>query len=233
MKSKFLLLVLAASIIACTSAPKNISSIPEGTWNYDLIVNSVKAGKAVLSNNTEDNNYVARSELYLSMGPIENKSVYIVTETKDFKPVKLEEYNTITDSLNNTVQEIKKVVTFEGSKVTIQSGDKKSTLKIDETFVLDGNYFMNELIKNQFQEGTVVNARIYEPSVELDATILAAAEVKGYSSVKVRNKSMKLLHLKCRIENFKSIDMYLNEHGVTEKMVLKMLNNEFVLERIE
>jgi hypothetical protein len=29
------------------------------------------------------------------------------------------------------------------------------------------------------------------------------------------------------------MDMYLNEQGVTEKMVLVMLNNEFVMERVK
>jgi hypothetical protein len=212
---------------------KNISAIPEGTWNYDLIVNSVKAGKAIFSNSVADGNYVVRTELYLSIGPIENKSVYIITETRDFKPVKLEEYNTITDRLNNSVQEITKIAIFEDAKVTLKSGDKKSTFEIDENFVLDGNYFISELIKNQFEKGTIVHARIYEPSVEIDAAILAVTEVNGWESVNVGNKSMKLMHLKCRIENFKSIDMYLNEHGVTEKMVMRMLNNEFVMERVE
>jgi len=232
LKYKFLLLVLAASIITCTSvsAPK---SIPEGTWNYDLIVNGVKSGRAVFSNNVSDNNYIVRSELYLNIGPIENKSVYIVTETMDFKPVKLEEYNTITDSLSNSVQEINKIITFDDNKVTIQSGDKKSTFKIEENFILDGNFFLSELIKNQFKQGTIVEARIYEPSMEIDTPFLSITEVAGYRSVNVRNKSMKLLHLQCRIENFKSMDIYLNEQAVTEKMVMKMLNNEFVMERIE
>ena len=223
---------MAVSIITCTgkSAPE---SIPEGTWNYDLIVNSIKAGKAIFSNTISDNNYVIKTELYLNIGPIENKSLYIVTETKDFKPVKLEEYNTITDRSTGNVQEIKKSAIFEGSNITLQAGDKKSKFKIDENFILDGNYFISELIKNQFKQGAIVQARIYEPSVEIDSTILAVAEIKGYSTVKVREKSMKLLHLKLRIENLKSIDMYLNEQGVTEKMILNMLNNEFVMERVE
>jgi len=232
LKAKLLLLLIAAGTITCanTPAPK---SVPEGTWNYDLIVNSVKAGKAIFSNTVVNNNYVVKTELYLNIGPIENKSVYVVTETKDFKPVKLEEYNTITDRTSGNVQEIKKSAIFEGFNITLQAGDKKSKFKIDENFILDGNYFISELIKNQFEQGTVVQAHIYEPSVEIDSTILAVAEVKGYSAVKVGDKSMKLLHLKLRIENLKSVDMYLNEQGITEKMIMNMLNNEFVMERIE
>jgi translation initiation factor IF-1 len=232
MKTKFLLLIITIGIIAnaCKSAPTNI---PEGTWNYDLIVNSVKAGKAVFSSTVSNNNYVVRTEMYLSVGPIENKSVSIITETKDFKPVKLEEYNTITDKTSGKVQEIKRVAVFEGDNVTLQAGDKKSVFKIDKNFILNGNYFISELIKNQFKQGTIVEAHLYEPLVEIDTPILSIAEVKGFTSVKVGGKSMKLLNLKLRIENLKSIDLYLNEHGVTEKMVMKMLNNEFVMERIE
>jgi hypothetical protein len=232
MKPKLLFLFIAVSIIACTST-QTPKSIPEGTWNYDLIVNKVKAGKVIFSNSVSDNNYVIKTEMFLTIGPIENKSVYITTETKDFKPVKLEEYNTITDRSNGSIQEINKVATFEGVYVTLQAGDKKSKFKIDENFVLDGNYFMSKLIENQFKQGVIVKAHIYEPSVEIDAPILAVAEVIGYSSVNVGNESMKLLHLKLKIENFKSIDLYLNEQGVTEKMVLVMLNNEFVMERIK
>jgi len=233
LRTKFLVLFIAANIMTCTSANTPVpKSIPEGTWNYDLIVNSVKAGKATFSNTVSDNNYVVKTELYLSVGPIENKSLSIVTETKDFKPVKLEEYNTVTDRSTGNVQEIKKSAIFEGVNITFQSGDKKSKFKIDEDFILNGNYFISELIKSQFVQDTIVQAHMYEPLVEIDSTILAIAEVKGYSSVKVGEKSMKLLHLKLRIENLKSIDMYLNEHGVTEKMIINMLNNEFIMERI-
>jgi len=234
MKYKLLYLLIAASIITCTSAPKSLpGGIPEGTWNYDLTVNSVKAGKAIFSNSVSDNNYVVKTEMYLNIGTIENKSVYIITETKDFKPVKLEEYHTITDNSSGKVQEIKKIATFEGANVTLQAGNSKSKFKIEGDFIIDGNYFMGKLIENQFKQGTIVKAHIYEPSVELDTPILSVAEIKGYSSVNVGNKSMKLLHLKLKIENLKSIDMYLNEQGVTEMMVLNMLNNKFVMERVE
>jgi len=234
MRSKFLLLLIAAGIIVCSCAKKSTpASVPQGTWNYDLKVNSVKAGKAVFSNSIIDGNYVVRTELYLNIGPIENKAINIVTETMDFKPVKLEEHHTITDRSTGSVQEIKRSAIFDGANVTFQSGDKKSKFKIEENFILDGNYFISQLIKNQFKPGTIVEGRVYEPTVEIDAPILAIAEVKGYSAVNVGKKSMKLLHLSVRIENLKSIDRYLNEQGVTEKEVMKMLNNEFVMERVE
>ena len=230
MKSKILLLLIAAGITACTQAPK---SIPEGRWNYDLLVNNVKAGKAIFSNHISDDNYIVKTEMYLNIGAIENKSVSIVTETKNFKPVKLEEYNTITDRSNGEVHEINTTAIFEGANVILQSGDKKSVFKIEEDFILDGNYFIAKLIENQFKEGSIAEARIYEPLVEIDSAILSSARVKGYSRVNVRNRSMKLLHLKLKIENLRSMDMYLNEQGIAEKIVLNMLNNEFVMERIE
>ncbi|PKL15062.1 MAG: hypothetical protein CVV49_22045 [Spirochaetae bacterium HGW-Spirochaetae-5] len=225
-----LLIFLIITSISCSSKP---DQIPQGTWNYDLLVNGVKAGRAVSSNTLEGDNYVIRSEMYLNMGSIENKSVQTVIETKDFKPVKLEVLNTVTDTTGVSSQDINKTATFNGKEVTLIAGDYKSRFTINDPFVLDGNYFFSELLKNNFEEGVIIKSHIYEPSVEIDTPILVIVEVKGMETVQIGNKSMKLLHIKQRIEKLKSMDIYMNEKGITEKIVIKMLNNVFELVRVE
>ena len=229
MKFRTLIVFLIIISQACSSKPQ---TIPEGTWIYDLNINGVKAGKAVFSNTASGNFYVVRSEMYLNVGTIENKSVQIVTETKDFKPVKLEVYNTSTDTSNGKKQEMNKIAVFNGNRVTLKSDSYESKFKIDSPFVLDGNYFFNELLKNKFKSGTIIKAQIYEPSVEIEAPILVIAETKGMTEIKVGGKNMKLLHVKQRVEKLKSMDLYINENGITEKVVIKMLNNVFELVRV-
>lgn len=216
--------------VSCTSKP---NQIPEGTWNYNLLVNGVKAGRAVFSNTSSGEHYIIKSEMYLNMGSIENKSIQIVTETKDFKPVKLEVMNTVTDTAGNSTQEINKTATFNGDEVTLKTGDYESKYKLQGPFVLDGNFFFSELMKNKFKTGVIIKTNIYEPSVEIDTPILVLVETKGIDTVQVGSRSMKLFHIRQRVEKLKSMDMYLNEDGVTEKVVIKMLNNVFELVRVE
>jgi len=223
----FLVIITA---ISCSSKP---GAIPEGTWNYDLLINGIKAGKAVISNTSSGNLYVSKSEMYLNVGPIENKSVQVVTETKDFKPVKLEVYNTVTDKSTGQKQEINKLAVFNGNEVTLKADKYESKFKIDRPFVLDGNYFFNELMKNKFKTGSVIKAEIYEPSVEIDAPILVIAETKGMEDVQIGDRKMKLLHIKQRVEKLKSMEIYVNEKGITEKVVIKMLNNIFELVHVQ
>lgn len=223
------ILIIAASV-TCSSKP---SQIPEGTWKYDLLVNGVKAGRAVTSNTVSGENYIIRSEMYLDMGSIQNRSVQVVTETKSFKPVRLEVFNTVTDASAKTTQEINKTADFDGDNVSLKTGDYQSKFKLQGPFVLDGNYFFSELLKNKFKTGIVIKANMYEPSVEIDKPILVLIETKGIETVQVGDKSMKLLHVKQRVEKLKSMDIYLNENGITEKVVVKMLNNIFELVRTE
>ncbi len=224
-------IITAAVIAAAVSCSSKPESIPEGTWSYDLLVNGVKAGSAVISNSTSGSNYVIKSEMYIKMGTIENSSIQIVTETKDFKPVKLEVLNTVTDTATDKKQVIEKSATFRGKEVTLKNDGYQSKFNIDGVFVLDGNYFFNELLKKSFKPGTVISAKIYEPSVEIEEPILVIVEAKGFADIQVQGRMMKLLHIKQRIEKFKSIDVYINEKGITEKMTMKMLNNVFELAR--
>jgi hypothetical protein len=231
MKSRIITSILIIAIAAsCSSKPK---SIPEGTWNYDLLVNGIKAGKAVFSNTSSGDNFISRSEMHLNVGAVENKSVQIITETKDFRPVKLEVYNTVNDTSSKNSDVINKIATFNGGDVTLKTDEDEARYKIKQRFILDGNYFFNELLKKNFKTGTVIRAEIYEPSVEIDAPILVVVEVKGMEEVQIGKRTMKLLHIKQRVEKLKSMDLYINEKGVTEKVVIKMLNNVFELVRVE
>lgn len=226
----FAVAMIITAAISCSSKP---AAIPVGTWNYDLLVNGIKAGSAVISNSASGNNYIIKSEMYIKIGTIENSSVQIITETKDFKPVKLEVLNTVTDTATNKKQVIEKSATFSGSEVTLKNDGYQTKFTIDGVFVLDGNYFFNELLKKKFEPGTVISAKIYEPSVEIDEPILVIVEAKGFADIQSQGRMVKLFHIKQRIEKFKSIDVYVNEKGITEKMVMKMLNNIFELVRRE
>ncbi len=231
MKTKIsLLLSIITLTISCTQTP---AAIPSGSWNYNLIVNGIKAGKANFSNEKSGDIYVSKSEMYLTVGAIENKSVQIINETTDFKPVSLEILNTITDKNSGKVQEINKTATFNGNEVLLKSGEYKSTFTISEPFVLDGNFFFSEMLRNHFKEGTVVRSLIYEPTVELEEPILVIVKIMGYERINVNGQNKKLLHMKQKVEKLKSLDVYLNENGVTEKVVIKMLNNIFELEKVD
>ena len=78
-----------------------------------------------------------------------------------------------------------------------------------------------------------VRAKLYEPTVAADKTILVIINVAGREKVKVRGKELKLIHVRQRVEKLKSVDIYLDDNGVTEKMVIKMLNNIFEMERVD
>ncbi|HOK00864.1 MAG TPA: hypothetical protein PLN03_00075 [Spirochaetota bacterium] len=226
---KFRLTLILSLIVVIASCKSTPAEIPLGTWNYDLIVNGVKAGKASVTSEKNNNTYITTSEMSLKVGPIENKSIQVVKESADFKPVSLDVTNTIYDSSTNKKQEIKKSATFNGQKVTLTTGEYKSEFTIDKPFVLEGNFFFSELIKNKFKEGTVVKAYIYEPTVEIEEPILVIVEVQGYKDVDINGKVKKLLLLKQKVEKLKSLDVYINNEGVTEKVVIKMLNNIFEL----
>lgn len=221
-----ILVLIIAFTASCKETP---AGIPSGSWKYDLVVNGVKAGTAVCSNEKSGDTYIIKSEMFLTVGSIENRSVQIIKETSDFRPVSLEILNTVKDSGSGKVQEINKTATFNGKEVTLNSGEYKSKFIIEEPFVLDGNYFFNELLKNKFKKGTIVKAHIYEPTVELEDPILVIVEIMGYESVDVNGTSKNLMHIKQKVEKLKSLDVYLDENGVTEKVVIKMLNNVFEL----
>ena len=129
-------------------------------------------------------------------------------------------------------QEIKRIAEFNGRKVTLTSNGIKSEYEIDETFIIDGSYFTNSLIRAGFKKGLELRAKLYEPTVEIDRTILVIVNVTGREKIMVNGRAVGVIHIKQRVEKLKHVDIYINEEGVTEKLVIKMLNNVFEMERI-
>ncbi len=230
MKKLGLIILTTLLLISCKSNPQ---SIPEGAWTYDLIVNGIKAGTAFVIIDETDDLYITKNEMSLKMGTMENTTLQIVTETKDFKPVKLETYNTIKDSSSGISQKVSRIALFEGNNIKLKSDGYETVINMESPFILDGNFFFKELMKSGFKKGTRIEAQIYEPSVEMDSTILVIVDVAGREKVKIGSEELDLIHVKQRVEQLKIVDMYLNDEGVMEKAVIKMLNNVFELVRVQ
>jgi hypothetical protein len=223
-------LFLAIMIIAAGACHKVLGKIPTGTWKYRLIVNGARIGTAVVTNAVSGNRYVSTMDMNMDAGYIKNSTRQVITETLDFKPVKLEVYNRTIQNGQET--ELKTVAAFTGTRVDLDTGDAKSTFTIEKPFILEGNYFMNELIKCKFKKDTILSSRVYEPSVDPEEPVLVMVKVIGREEVQVNGKTMDLIHLGYSIENLKNIDTYIDDNGITQKTVITMLNNrlELVLE---
>ena len=220
-------------LIPLLSAPacrNQLSSIPTGTWTYRLLVNGAAIGRAVVSNAISNNLYISTMDMEMDSGYIKNTTRQVITETKDFKPVKLEVYNKTIQ--NEQVSEMKTIANFAGNSVNLDTGGARSTITIEKPFILEGNYFMNELIRNEFKIGTIIKNYIYEPSVDTEEPVLMLVKVLGRKEVSINGKMKNLIHLGFSIENLKNIDSYIDENGITQKTVITMLNNrlELVLE---
>ncbi len=224
---KKICLAVLAGIILQSSCKKPPEAIPLGEWEYDMLINGIKAGSAVLSNKKSDGRYIYTTVMKMKAGDIINETTQIITEALDFKPVKYEVYNRINNGSN--VQEIKTIAVFDGKKIDLAHGDSKATLTIARDYIIDGNYFIDQLIKLKFKPGTEIKAYIYEPLIEIDDPIPVTIKVIGWEKVKIHDREIKLLHLTEYIENYKNVDIYLNEGGITEKAVIHMLNNRFEL----
>lgn len=217
-------------LVAACACRKGASEIPTGTWKYRLLVNGAAIGKAVVTNAIVSNRYVSTTEMEMDAGYVTNRSRQIITETLDFKPVKLELYNKTIQ--NGQESEVKTIAVFTGNKVELDTGEGKSTMTITKPFILEGNYFMKELIKSEFKTGTIIRNYIYEPSVDTEEPVLVLVKVLGRVDVAIKGKSRSLIHLGFSIENLKNIDSYIDDDGITQKTIITMLNNrlELVLE---
>ncbi len=225
--AKKLLLFTAILMVSAGACGRGASGIPTGTWKYTLLVNGAPIGKAVTSNKIIGSRYVSTMDMEMDAGYIKNTSRQIITETLDFKPVKLELYNKTIQ--NGQESEVKTVAVFKGNAVDLDTGEAKSTFTIDKPFILEGNYFMKELIKNEFRKGTVIRNYIYEPSVDTEEPVLVLVKVLGREDVRIKGKTRSLIHLGFSIENLKNIDSYIDDDGITQKTVITMLNNRLEL----
>ncbi len=224
---KKLLLCTVILLITAGACRKSAGEIPTGTWTYRLLVNGAAIGKAVASNKVVNGRYVSTMDMEMDAGYIKNTSRQIITETLDFKPVRLELYNKTIQ--NDQVSEVKTIANFTGNKVELDTGEGKSTVTITRPFILEGNYFMKELIRNEFKQGTIIRNYIFEPSVDTEEPVLIMVKVLGREDVSINGKTKNLIHLGFSIENLKNIDSYIDNDGITQKTVITMLNNRLEL----
>ena len=105
------------------------------------------------------------------------------------------------------------------------AGKLKSRLKINKFFRLPGNFFIAELIKNDFKKGTEIKADVYDPAIEAESPLPSKIKVLGKEKVKINDKEEELVHAIQVIDRIKSIDYYLDRSGVARKIVVIMLNS--------
>ncbi len=226
MKKKIILILTVTILYQCTSKT-SATSIPLGRWNYKLLVNGNKVGDAVFTNRLVRGSYISKTEMKIKFGLIENSTEQIITESADFKPLKIEIYNKIISA--DGIQEINTVAEFKGRTVNITTGKNKTSIKISKPFILDGNFFMSQLIKTKFKRGSEISALIYDPSIEMEEPVKVTVKVEGRKEIAINNKKEELIYIIQSIENFKTIDLYIDSRGITKKAVIKMLNNRFEL----
>jgi hypothetical protein len=216
---KYILIAITGFMLVCDKVPEKI---PTGSWNYKLYVNRSEAGKARMSNELVNNHYITTSELTMKTGMVVNTSKQTITETKDFKPVRLETRNQIIHGKN--IQSIDTVAEFKGREIKLLVNGEKSVVKIDRDFLLEGNYFLAKLIEGKFKKGMEIESFIYEPSIEHDEPILLKVKVIGIETIEINGVKHRAIHITQSIESTKSIDTYLDENGVTLKASIEMLN---------
>lgn len=217
--------IIAAAVILSISGCTGFvlpDKIPQGKWNYRLLVSGLEIGSAEISNMRAGDNYESSSELKMTLAGITTISKETVVETTDFRPVRFESLSKMISG--NESNETVTSAVFTGTKVELVINNKKAYFDIKKDFRLEGNYSIAKLIEGRFSEGMEVEERIYNPSIELDAVILIKTKVAGIENVDVNGKTEKLIHITQTIENVKSIDIYIDSQAVTKKAVIKMLN---------
>src|SRR5512145_2738420 len=96
-----LLFILVSPTFSCKKVPETIA---DGEWNYNLLVNGVRAGNAVITNSTGPDRFISKTAMHIAIGTIKNSMVQTVTETRDFRPLQLEISNTIEDTATGSRQ---------------------------------------------------------------------------------------------------------------------------------
>jgi len=213
-------------IAGCFNPPREL---PAGTWKYALLLNGHRVGNAVVSSRTEGDAFITSTELTMKAGAVTNISRQVVTETKDFRPVKLETYNRIITGA--ATQEINTVATFNGRKVELVTGGEKRTFEIDREFRLEGSYMMDRLIRGGFEKGMTVESYIYEPSIDPEAPVLMKARVVGRETIELGGRRHDAIRVVEYIAKFKSFDMFIDGEWALLKAELTMLNMNIQLLR--
>jgi len=223
LKNKKILLIFLL-IWGCKNNP---SAIPTGEWHYTLFINSYKAGTATISNKIKNNSYINKSILDMKTPYTKNYFSYKIIESKNFTPIMLITQNKIT--VKNKTSEWKTAVEFKNNTIFITKNKIKTKLIIPQNFVLEGNYFLSELIKANFKKGTILKKMIYNPTIALEKPILITIKSLGYEIVKINGKNRNLIHITETIEDTKTIDSFLDKNGVVIKSKIYMLNNKIEL----
>ncbi len=204
----------------CETGPEKI---PNGEWKYKLYVNGIEVGTALISNRIENGNYLSLSEYSMKMGDMTTLTRDKITETLDFKPVRLESYSRIENADN--VHETNIISVFDGRNVELTYGNKKYNYTVNRDFIIDGNYFMGKLIQGKFRKGLEVSNYVYNPSVELETPIKAITRVVGFENVQINGEEKQLLHIVQSIENISdNIDLFIDSKGILQKSIIHMLN---------
>lgn len=228
---KIILLICAVMVTAAPSCRRGAGAVPTGIWKYRLLVNGAPLGSAIATNTISDGRYVSTTDMQMDAGYVRNTTRQVIIETLDFRPVRLEVYNSTVQ--NGQTSEFKTIANFSGSRVDLDTGESKSVINISKPFILEGNYLMSELIKYGFKEGTVIKNYVYEPSVDIEEPVMVIVKVIGREDVPINGRKKNLIHLGFSIENMKNIDSYIDDDGITQKTVITMLNNrlELILEK--
>ena len=180
---------------------------------------------------TDGGNFISSSEYNIKFGNVTTITKDTVIETGDFKPVKLINYSKIT--AQGKTQETNIVSLFNGRNVEVTFGDKKSSYTLNRDFIIDGNYYMSQVLKSKFKPGFEAVNYVYNPAVELDTPIKAVTKVVGYETVSINGSDIKLIHLVQSIENIKdNIDLFIDENCVLHKGIIHMLNMKIELIKI-
>ncbi len=212
----------------CHSFPEKI---PQGEWKYKLFVNGLEIGTALISNKISNSNYISSSEYNMKLADMKTITKDIITETTDFKPVKLESYSKIENA--GKVHETKITSLFKGKDVELTFGDKKYNYTVNRDFIIDGNFFMSKLIQAKFRQGFEVTSYVYNPSVELETPIKAITRIVGYEKIMINGKEYNLIHITQSIENIKdNIDLFIDSNGILQKGIIRMLNLKIELIKI-
>ncbi|MGB4270473.1 MAG: hypothetical protein WBK20_15020 [Spirochaetota bacterium] len=206
------------SVCACSAhAP---TTIPVGTWQYDLLVNGVEMGKATIQNSIEGNHYVYRFDLTMGNGMTQSQDTII--ETLDCKPVRLEKYTYIKQA--TTQQKLDIIAQCNGKTITLTENNIKNIITVDQDYVLDGNYFLYMLIKKKFKKGLQIKHNVYDPSIERESVIPVTIKLIGTETISVNSVLYKAWKIEQSIGKIKNIIVYLDENGVVLKSSIKMLN---------
>lgn len=212
----------------CSALPEKIA---QGEWKYKLYVNEVEAGTAIISNLVKDNKFISSSEYKMKLADLNTITKDIITETTDFKPVKLESYSKIVNK--GQVSETNIISIFKGKEVEVTYGKKKVNYTVNRDFIIDGNFFMTKLIEAKFKQGFEITNYVYNPSVELETPIKVTTKVVGFEKIMINGKEKKLMHIVQSLENIKdNIDLFIDEYGVLQKGIIYMLNLKIELIKI-